>query len=97
MIYNIIGDCVNRTLVGLQGPQELILEKVVQLGIYKTKSEAIRSAVNEMGKEHKLFKDAKALEDELVARKMMHIDTEIKQGKRKVISEKEVKKQYGFE
>ena len=97
MIYNINGGFVNRTLVGLQGPQELILEKVVQLGIYKTKSEAIRSAVNEMGKEHKLFKDAQALEDELVARKMMQIDNEIKQGKRKVLSEKEVKKQYGFE
>jgi len=88
---------VSRTLVGLQGPQELILEKVVGLGLYKTKSEAIRSAVNQLGKEHKLFKDAEALEDELVSRKMIQIDSEIRKGKRKVLSEKEVKKQYGFE
>jgi len=87
---------MNRTLVGLQGPQELILEKVVDLGIFKTKSEAIRSAINDLGKEHNLFKDAQSLEDELVSRKMMRIDNEIKQGKRKVLSEKEVKKQYGF-
>ena len=87
---------MNRTLVGLQGPQELILEKVVDLGIFKTKSEAIRSAINDLGKEHNLFKDAQALEDELVSRKMMRIDNEIKQGKRKVLSEKEVMKQYGF-
>lgn len=88
---------MSRTLVGLQGPQELILEKVVGLGLYKTKSEAIRSAVNQLGKEHKLFKDAEALEDELVSRKMIQIDSEIRKGKRKVLSEKEVKKQYGFE
>ncbi len=96
LIYNIIGDFVGRTLVGLQGPQELILEKVVDLGIFKTKSEAIRSAVNNLGKEHKLFKDAQALEDELVLRKMIQIDKEIQQGKRKVFSEEEVKKKYGF-
>ncbi|MFA5931703.1 MAG: hypothetical protein WC821_05350 [archaeon] len=87
---------MNRTLVGLQGPQELILEKVVNLGIFKTKSEAIRSAVNQLGKDHKLFKDAQALEDELVLRKMIQVDNEVKQGKRKILSEKEVKKQYNF-
>jgi Arc/MetJ-type ribon-helix-helix transcriptional regulator len=96
MIYNIIGGFMNRTLVGLQGPQELILEKVVNLGIFKTKSEAIRSAVNQLGKDHKLFKDAQALEDELVLRKMIQVDNEVKQGKRKILSEKEVKKQYNF-
>jgi Arc/MetJ-type ribon-helix-helix transcriptional regulator len=86
-----------RTLVDLQGPQELILEKALELGLYKTKAEAVRGAINELGREYKIFKDAQGLEDELVARKMIQIDKEIKQGKRKVFSEDEVKKKYGFE
>lgn len=96
LIYNFIGDSMSRTLVDLQGPQELILEKALKLGLYKTKSEAVRGAINELGKEYKMFKDAKSLEDELVARKMLHEDKEIKQGKRKVLNEEEVKKKYGF-
>ncbi|MDD3084096.1 MAG: hypothetical protein PHP82_03675 [Candidatus ainarchaeum sp.] len=87
---------MSRTLVGLQDPQELILEKVVDLGIFKTKSEAIRSAINQLGREHKLFKDAQALEDELVTRKMLQEEKEIKEGKRKILREEEVKKKYGF-
>ncbi len=86
-----------RTLIDLQGPQELILEKALELGLYKTKAEAVRGAINELGREYKIFKDAQGLEDELVARKMIQIDKEIKQGKRKVFNENEVKKKYGFE
>lgn len=85
-----------RTLIDLQGPQELIIEKALELGLYKTKAEAIRGAINDLGREYKIFKDAQGLEDELVARKMQQIDNEIKQGKRKVFSEEEVKKKYGF-
>jgi Arc/MetJ-type ribon-helix-helix transcriptional regulator len=85
-----------RTLIDLQGPQELILEKALELGLYKTKAEAVRGAINELGREYKIFKDAQGLEDELVARKMIQIDKEIKQGKRKVFSEDEVKKKYVF-
>ena len=85
-----------RTLIDLQGPQELIIEKALELGLYKTKAEAIRGAINDLGREYKIFKDAQGLEDELVARKMKQIDNEIKQGKRKVFSEEEVKKKYGF-
>jgi Arc/MetJ-type ribon-helix-helix transcriptional regulator len=85
-----------RTLIDLQGPQELIIEKALELGLYKTKAEAIRGAINDLGREYKIFKDAQGPEDELVARKMQQIDNEIKQGKRKVFSEEEVKKKYGF-
>ena len=85
-----------RTLVDLQGPQELILEKALELGLYKTKAEAVRGAINDLGKEYKIFKDAQALEDELVARKMLREEKEIKAGKRKILSEHEVKKKYGF-
>jgi Arc/MetJ-type ribon-helix-helix transcriptional regulator len=85
-----------RTLIDLQGPQELIIEKALELGLYKTKAEAIRGAINDLGREYKIFKDAKGLEDELAVRKMQQIDNEIKQGKRKVFSEEEIKKKYGF-
>ena len=83
-----------QTLVRLNGVQELILEKVVHLGIHKTKSEAIRDAINELGKEYNVFKNAKELEDELAARKMLQIDNEIMAGKRKVYSEAEARKKY---
>lgn len=85
-----------RTLVDLLGPQELILEKALKLGLYKTKAEAVRGAINELDREHKIFKDAQALEDELAARKMLQEEREIQTGKRKILSEKEVKKKYGF-
>ena len=85
-----------RTLINLQGPQELILEKALELGLYKTKAEAVRGAINELGREYKIFKDAQALEDELVIRKMLQEEKETKTGKRKIISEEEVKKKYGF-
>ena len=96
LIYNILGDLMTRTLVTLQSTQELILEKALELGLYKTKAEAIRTAINDLGKEYKMFKNAQALEDELAARKMKQIDNEIKQRKRKVFGEEEVKKKYGF-
>ena len=76
-----------KTLVDLQNPQELIKEKALELGLCKTKAEAVRAAINELGKEHKIFKDAQALEDELVARKMLQEEREIKTGKRKVLRE----------
>lgn len=87
---------MGETLVRFQGAQEVILDKLTELGIYKTRSEAIRAGILELGKEFKVFKNAQELEDELVARKMLKIDNEIKQGKRKIISEKEVAKKYGF-
>ena len=85
-----------QTLVRLNGVQQLILEKVIHLGIHKTKSEAIRGAINELGKEYNIFKNSKELEDELAARKMLQIDNEIIVGKRKVYSEEEVRKKYKF-
>lgn len=88
---------MGRTLIDLMGPQELIIEKALELGLYKTKAEAVRGAINELGREYKIFKDAKALEDELVVRKMLQEEKEIKLGKRKILSEKEVAKKYGFE
>ena len=76
--------------------QELLIERLTKSGLYKTRSEVIRQGVLELAKEHKVYKGLKDLEDELVLRKMIKIDSEIKHGKRKVWTEEQVKKKYGF-
>ena len=87
---------MSERLVRFEGVQEIILEKLTELGVFKTRSEAIRAGILELGKEYNVFKSIKDIEDELAARKMMKISEEIKQGKRKVFSEEQVKKKYGF-
>jgi len=83
-------------LIRVQPAQELILDKLTRIGIFKTKTEAIRAGIIGLGKEYNLFKSAQEIEDELVVKKMLKIDQEIKAGKRKVFTEEEVKKKYGF-
>ena len=87
---------LSETLVRLEGAPELILEKLTRLGVFKTKTEAIRAAILDLGKDYKVFNSLQELEDELVARKMALIHKEIKAGRRKVYTEEEVKKKYGF-
>ena len=87
---------MGETLVRLEAAQELVVEKLTKAGVFKTRSEVIRAGILELGKEFNVFKNFQALEDELVVRKMMRIDSEIKQGKRKVWTEEQVKKKYGF-
>ncbi len=87
---------MGETLVRLGPAQELVVEKLTRVGLFKTRSEVIRAGILELGKEFKVFKNFQQMEDELVVRKMMRIDNEIKQGKRKVWTEEQVKKKYGF-
>lgn len=87
---------MGETLVRLGPAQELVVEKLTKGGLFKTKSEVIRAGILKLGKEFNVFKNFQQLEDELVVRKMMRIDSEIKQGKRKVWTEEQVKKKYGF-
>jgi len=87
---------LGETLVRLEGVQELILEKLTKAGFFKTKSEAIRAGILGLGKEYQVLKSLKEIEDELVVKKMLKISNEIKAGKRKVLSEADVKKEYGF-
>jgi len=87
---------LSETLVRLEGAPELVLEKLTSLGFFKTKTEAIRAAILGLGKDYKMFNSVQELEDELAARKMALVHGEIKSGKRRVYSEEEVKKKYGF-
>ncbi len=87
---------MGETLVRFEGVQEVILDRLTELGVFKTRSEAIRAGLLELGKEYKVFESIADLEDELAARKMAKISREIKKGKRKVFTEAQVKKKYGF-
>lgn len=83
-------------LVRFEAAQELVLEKLLDLGIFKTKSEAIRAGILELGKEYNMFKSAQELEDELVVKKMKIVSKEIDEGKRKVFTLEQAGKKYGF-
>ena len=87
---------MSHTLLRLEPGQDIILERLLKLGLFKTRSEVIRAGILELAKEYKVFKSAQELEDELVVRKMQKISKEIKLGKRRVFTEAEVKKKYGF-
>ena len=71
------------TLIRLENMQEMILGKLIDEGYYKTKSEAIRAAVLELGKEYNILQK---LEDDLAVKKMQRVSKEINEGKRKTIS-----------
>jgi len=84
------------TLVRFEAAQEIIIDKLTELGIFKTKSEVIRAGILGLGREYDVFKSIKDIEDEMVARKMKKISRETKQGKRKTLTFDEVLKKQGF-
>ncbi|MFH0973238.1 MAG: hypothetical protein V1817_00395 [Candidatus Micrarchaeota archaeon] len=83
-------------VVRLDGAVGMILDKLVDLGYFRTRSEAIRAGVLELGKEFEVFHNAKELEAELVIRKVEAIDREIEEGKRKVTPARLVFKEAGL-
>jgi len=83
-------------LVRLEGAQEVIVDRLTKTGVYKNKSEVIRAGVLELGEKYKVIKNLQDLEDELAVKKMEKIWKDVKQGKRKILSEQDVKKKYGF-
>ena len=88
---------MSEMLVRLEKPHDMVLERLTALGIYRTKTEAIRAGILELGKEYEMFDDIiKQIEEELAIKKMTKISTEIDNGKRKLYSEEQVKKKYGF-
>lgn len=82
-----------RTTLAFEGATELILQKAVELGLARSKTDALRLGVFALNREYSIVKN---LEGELAARKMIKTSNEIKQGKIKVFTEKQVKKKYGF-
>lgn len=81
-------------LVHLDGSVEETLKRLVEAGFFKTKAEAVRAGILELGKEYCVVKTREELMDELAVAKMQKIDEEIKQGKRRVLTAKQALGKY---
>ena len=75
-------------LVRLRGMPDRVLNKLVESGIFETKSEAIRVGIIALGKELGLL-----TEDDLVARKLEHLEAKRRSGRLKTISWEEIKEE----
>ena len=92
----LIGDQKMDVLVRMEPVHEEIIAWLRKKGIYKTKSEAIRSGIIELGKQYDFFGEIMPITDQRAIRKMEKISKEIDSGKRKTYTLEEVKKKYGF-
>ena len=82
------------TVVRLEGVVELILERLVELGYFKTRSEAIRAGVMGLGKEYRLM-DPQKIEDELAVRKIQSMMAKSAKEKTKFVPFEAALKEYG--
>lgn len=64
-----------RTTLAFKGVTELILEKAVELGLARSKTDALRMGIFALNKEYRLVKD---IELELAAQKMKREEAEMK-------------------
>ncbi|MCD6226872.1 hypothetical protein J7J90_00045 [Candidatus Micrarchaeota archaeon] len=78
-------------LVRFTDVPEYILEYLIEKGYYKTKAEAIRSAVFNLAREYHIFDK----EEFLLKQKLSELEEKRKKGKLKTETLKQVKKKYG--
>ncbi len=84
------------TVARFEGVTELVLERLVSLGYFRTRTEALRAGVLNLGREYSMLENAREMEDELAVRKMQKISEEIDAGKRKLIPLAQVLKKAGI-
>lgn len=82
-----------QVITRIEGASARILRKLVKRKYYSTKSEAVRAGVLELGLKWSISPEEE--EEELVARKMRKMRSEIKSGKKKIISLRDVAKEAG--
>jgi len=82
-----------RTTLAINGAPELILAKAVELGLARSKSEAVRLGIFSLNKEYGLVKD---LEMELVAKKIMKEKAEMKAKGKRFLTLEEALKPYAL-
>ena len=85
---------MSETLVRLEGAPELVLEKLTRLGFFKTKTEAIRAAILDLGKDYKMFNSLQELEAELVAKKLQAEEKEMSKKGIKYLSKEKALAKY---
>ncbi len=81
-----------KTTIEMTGFLERVLEKAVDAGIARSKTDALRIGVLELNHHYHLVPDAS--EAELVTAKMERLDRETQSGKRKMLTENDVFKKY---
>ena len=82
------------TVVRLDGAVADVLNRLVEFGYFRTRSEALRMGILELGKEFSVLKTPQEIEDELVVQKLNRLEQEAKSGKRKTLSEEEALGKY---
>ena len=80
-----------RTTLAIKGGPELILAKAVELGIARSRSDAIRMGILSLNKEYGLIKD---LEMELVAKKIEQEKAEMKAKGQRYLNDEEAMRPY---
>lgn len=81
-------------LVRVDGAVEQTLKQLVDAGFFKTKTEAIRAGILELGKEYHVVKSREELMDELAAAKMLAMSRELKSGKKRALTMADVRRKY---
>lgn len=84
------------TLVKMQGVPEEVLQVLIRRGYFKTKTEAIRAGVLTLGEKYGISMSPEELEHSLVALKIKQEKADLEANGKTLLSEKEVKKKYGF-
>lgn len=80
-----------KTTIEIAGYPELVLEKAVEYGIARSKTDAIRLGVLALNQQYHLLENA---EDELVIRKMQKMEAEDLKAGRKLLTDADVLKKY---
>ncbi len=80
-----------RTTLEFEGFPELILERAVQLGLARSKTDALRMGIFSLNKEYCLVKD---IEEEMAEKKLEEEEQEMKLSGKKYLSEKQALSKY---
>ncbi len=81
------------TLVKMEGIPAKVLEQLMKEGYFKTRTEAFRAGILQLGKEYGLMKISKEVEMELVARKLKQ-EEEMKRNGERYLTEEEAMRKY---
>lgn len=80
------------TVIRIEGAVENVLERLIEEGYYKTKAEAIRAGILELGREYALIGGREA---SLVSRKIDVMEEEVRSGRKKLVPLSEVARKAG--
>ncbi len=80
-----------RTTLEFEGLPELILQRAVEIGLARSKTDALRMGILSLNKEYGLVKD---IERELAERKLEDEEQEMKRPGKRYLSEKEALSKY---